>query len=661
MTDGDGVTRATVRRDTADKILSDSSGEHNTGGSLIVTGLNVNEFDDIFSFTLQVRSVLSTDDNEWKPVTVRVMPQLAIDPPVLAESSNLIIGSKTVSFSTNRSDNEYGWTYQWSDSGAQSGTGRSYTKTIRNNQSGTYHISLSWGPYYSTATLIVRAGNASDIVCSCTSDGISSGRHIFIVEKGTTRQLLFSWAGMKYGIGTKRVQEREMPQTGASMVRLNPAPPETQPPAQGTVVADNGSWVYAVTGNEYTDTSPDTASWTASQTSALNNSSSDSVCSIYVVGLEAVSAVTQNTEIGNGPVTFSAKAHFPAAEIISGTRTFNWTADSNEYFSLAAPDTTANTSTVTTVPEKANVSGEDVSVNVYCTYSVEGATFSYTEVFTVVIPSMAEPELIPCIEDDAPFMGSFSPAPDTDNWLDARLSGSSWRIIEGRTIYLKTSEPVNAVHPVSISTDSAGITVEAIKNTDGMAYFRISANAATAGTTAAAKVNVGYWSGDLSFSLIAQPTLTVSACTLDEVNTNFGLALTEASWPTIKTEDCWQCESGGKIYLKITGTPDLQDFAISGVDSAYMSVTTAGTGTVYVCIDTLWPDSDLGSSKDVTLSFSIPDAAISETVRISKAAVPEPAPVPPAPLLEQEPPSNTTPTEVPAEPSTEPTAGTEAE
>ena len=246
--------RATVRWVQNDNDVINGSA---TGGSVIVTGLDADEFDSTFKFLLKAEAVdvISGDGAaSAKTITASVMPQLRIDPPSKAKANSY--GETFYKFTANRRDGEtLNWNYIWScedttnlDTAAQSGNTQSIT-TYRNNKN-TYQIrlvdrdmtdnnsintdghpsenwtqgaylpgyeriamspkgvdymvtrssliTLNYGPYTATATYESRRKSVAYPITSINqnlSTGTGNSKtDYFVVEKGRARQLQFSWA-----------------------------------------------------------------------------------------------------------------------------------------------------------------------------------------------------------------------------------------------------------------------------------------------------------------------------------------------------------------------------------------------------------------------------------------------------------------------------------
>ncbi|MCF2615670.1 prepilin-type N-terminal cleavage/methylation domain-containing protein [Oscillibacter valericigenes] len=184
--------RATVEWNYGNQQLADGTA---TGGSVTVTGLDANEYDKPFTFQMKAEAVESsgTEESAYKTITVAVMNKLRIEPQSKVQRYYGFLGDspKSGDFQANRTAESGSYAYEWYVGGGKM-EGATESKCTVPGIPGTREVELRWGPYTSTAVLTNKSAG-DGFTSNINWDEELEGKQYFLVEKGVSRIMEFSW------------------------------------------------------------------------------------------------------------------------------------------------------------------------------------------------------------------------------------------------------------------------------------------------------------------------------------------------------------------------------------------------------------------------------------------------------------------------------------
>lgn len=433
----DETARATVCWDpSVDKLE-----EMQTGGSVIVTGLEAGDGGkQDFVFLLKAVAVDAVDGSDAEAsriVKVQVKPMLDISPKNYTFVGWGGQGSQT--YTANRTDAK--WTYDWGYSTQDDGmsfTSSGATATASSNDGGILqtrqlNITLSYGPYATNAVYKSRS-IISGVAGSINGDIELDGKDYFLVEKGTTEELQFSYASN----ATHTIKYRPNVSSYATLQIVN----EKSKP-----------FTYKLTGNDFTRASdgkplPQNLSWTLNTgyiiilpvPGGTHNSFYYHVYGLDVRETNGNGSVVPGTGITMNSVgstkTLYADAFFP--ENLKTSDNITWTVDRPELVELSTE--AGNTVTLTAK----QFTAQRYSATVTCTYSVIGKNgLTYRCVKNIPVK----------VERGGAFVYTVSPATQAEaeaafgtvgNWVNQQDGDGNWILVEDKNfganvMYLKVT------------------------------------------------------------------------------------------------------------------------------------------------------------------------------------------------------------------------------
>ena len=443
----DGTERATVRWNAERDTLDVDGKTIPTGGSITVEGKDAGDFGDkAFVFELRADTAEAAEGEERmssKTVTVQVMPKLGIDPQSRTYKYYALLGGLPRSgvFTANRSDAKY--EYEWYFDGKSTPEEeKSYICTVPgrayNDNNGIRNITLRYGPY--TETAVLTNGTALEgFDCTInwdaakTSDG-GGIKHCFLVEKGKSRKLEFSWMGGTNGFFfDTRYKIDKSPTTDITYA-------EVVPVSGDTGYTSEGVFSYTIKGNHFTrdgsTDSPLEMQWKMTSKSASERERKPSY-DLYVVGLNIRSGdarggiVNGITMSGVGQSrTLYADAYFPSELIKDGRQMITWSLDdkAEEIIELTG---NGNSAVITAK----RFSAVDYYATVTCAYTVEctnGRSYTYTKNIPVKVNPVGVMmlDVQPCTAADVPALErAFGDTGLDGKWLN-QADGGKWLLVE---------------------------------------------------------------------------------------------------------------------------------------------------------------------------------------------------------------------------------------
>ena len=496
-----------------------------TGGAIRIVGLDANEYDSDFTFKLKAEAAEATENGEYiaaaRTVDVTVMRKLQIDP----QSAMMRVGN-SVTLTANR-DTIEGWSYQWSissedNSKLSSTTGKTTNVTI-SAQSVSRTITLTFGPHISSATV----GTVSEGIFSGSSktggyinrDGTESGRDYFLVEKGMTRSLDFSWiTTTEWGVFSSCLYGEPSGDTKLGF--------ELKSDAANTGLGTykgNKNWTtagerhYLVTGEEFTGGTADTLEWQLQHRAGglgLYAYTDISVSAdFYVVGLAILnekedgqivtvsdSATLVSLSAPGDTTTLTADWSFPA-DLMDGTEpTITWTVDNPELVAFGTDINsvadTASGESVSIVARKYSATDYSATITATCTVQcVNGREYTYKKYVSVEVPPASGMTVTvePCIAGDiAGLNGAFGDALTADSLLAAVDVSDTPVLIQNSafgcdTLYLKIRAEMSSGFAnlndyfCNLYIDRSFVDMDTALSSDGTTmYVRLKAKEATA-------------------------------------------------------------------------------------------------------------------------------------------------------------------------------------
>lgn len=442
--DAQGEARATVEWVPAD-MTSVGTVQTPTGGSIRVTGLDVNEYGEAFAVKLKaeaMEAVGAGDSPSYRTVTVKVMPKLEITP-----KAKTVVDYRwnkpTVRFQANREVGTYpfiwkeeidGKVMEITDEGAA-------TQQIDGVDDTTVTVICNYGPFTATATL-TWLWMIDDLAAPINADYIIPGNtaakntEYFIVEKGETRELELTWGcPISYDI-------RNTPSSTERVGIIKHSGSDTTS-GWNTV----GHRTYKVTGNEYTGDNVEALTWVIGGLTSLTRWSFPKYFAVVGMEIDEPAGVDRDAH-GNlllekdQTVQLTAATSFARELWEEGAApTLTWKSDHPELVSVDE-----NTGTVTAVKNGAAT----YSATITATYTVKcknKKTYTFHDYVTVKVQpkgTMAV-SLLPCAADDvAALNAAFPDAHLTDSSVLVPTDGEKWTLIRDGafamdTLYLKAT------------------------------------------------------------------------------------------------------------------------------------------------------------------------------------------------------------------------------
>ncbi len=283
-----------------------------TGGAIKIVGQDANEFDEPFAFKLKAEAVEATDTPgavaASKTVAVTVLQRLQIDPQskTLRYFSWFGTGPRDWEFKANRTENKPGYGYKWYVDGAELTNANGSQTTVEGKQ-GMQQIALYYGPHKASAVLTnvyVLEGFSYSINWDIGDD---SGNQYFLVEKGVSRSLEFSWGAPVFSYA--KIKKHPVNNTVVSIETTSTASSDAQ----------EGFHDYSVTGlNFTTNNAPAEMSWLIDRNWPLKEETAGPFY-IHIIGMDVkqgdavVSDVGEVTMTGpNTTVDLTADWSFPS-------------------------------------------------------------------------------------------------------------------------------------------------------------------------------------------------------------------------------------------------------------------------------------------------------------------------------------------------------------
>lgn len=411
--DGKGRIRATV------EWMNDKQ-EYNsvsTGGAVRITGLDVNEYDEPFTFQLRSEAVEATENGDAtaaaRTVTVTVMNKLRLTPQTYTGYSG-----SDITLSANRTDQaKTGWAYNWqiSPTGNTSFPNNAANLTeikFKVNSEGERLVTLKYGPHTETAILRTVGGNY-DLLTTVNWDAQWNGSDYFLVEKGTSRELTNSWfVGSLLDLYRARMTTE--PSNGSSAATITPLSG-----AGSTSVGDvveTGRRYYTVAGREFCDPQDITWHynhglvwlWNTDRFVATNPNPTDYTVKLAVVGMDLNwpgKSGDTDTSISipglNTSTTVTADWSFPKELIVSGEPDIQWEISDPDLVDFADGNTGE---TVRLTAKKYSSEGYSATITATCTVPcTNGRTYTYKKHASIEVSPNADMSLTvePCTAVDA--------------------------------------------------------------------------------------------------------------------------------------------------------------------------------------------------------------------------------------------------------------------
>ncbi len=491
--DENGVARAKVEWVT-DEIAGEKynllsvDGKTPTGGAILVTGLDVNEYGEVFALELKAEAMESAGAGEapsCRIVTVKVMPRLEITP-----KAKTVVDYRwnkpTVRFQANREVGTYPFVWKEEVDGVTTVKTEdgSAAQQIDGVDDTTVTVICKYGPFTATATL-TWLWMLDDLAAPINADYIISGTtaaqntEYFILEKGETRELELTWGcPISYDIrktpsGTEHIDIQKHSGSDTTNI-LNPV----------------GHRTYKVTGNEYTGDKVESLTWVIGGLTSLTRW--DFPKYFAVVGMEingSHSLVLQKDQT----VQLSAVASF--ADVLKNSESLTWESDYPELVSVYQDEDGVWRA-------RAEKNGAATySATITATYTVEcknGKTYTFKDYVTVKVQPEGKMEvtLEPCTTGDLTALNQVFP--------DANLTASSvlvpvdrenkWTLIRSgdfglNSMYLKAAATLNGEqlddlkdYIGRVSGDASYLSIET-RESGGALYIRVQAKAANVDVT----------------------------------------------------------------------------------------------------------------------------------------------------------------------------------
>lgn len=307
--DGQGRIRATVEwmHDKQAYTPEASANPVFTGGAVRITGLDVNEYDDPFTFQLRSAAVEATENGDAiaaaRTVTVTVMNKLRIEPQTFTGYSG-----SDITLSANRTDRaETGWTYNWQISPTGNTTFPDNAANLTEikfkvNSEEERRVTLQYGPHTETAILRTVDG-AWEFLATVNWDAQlkENGQNIdyFLVEKGDSKRMTNSWfvgsmfEGTIIDMARARMTNEPSP-NGLSFatIAVTTGAGSTEPNSN----VKTGRRYYTVTGKEFCD--PQDITWNYQQGVLFWGNLRNPKPKYYTVKLAVVGMdITKNGEV----------------------------------------------------------------------------------------------------------------------------------------------------------------------------------------------------------------------------------------------------------------------------------------------------------------------------------------------------------------------------
>jgi len=489
--DADGKARAAVEWVSGNKTLS-TDGSITTGGAIRVTGLDANEYGEVFEVRLKAEAMeaVGTGEAPSKTVTVRVMPKLEIIPQVKTIISYVglfELWKPHYTFDVNRTDQS--WVYTWKRDGEELSSSKDAIRQeviAKSNDHVT--VSCEYGPFTATATY-TWLGYLEELTASINADCTIDDKEYFILDKGKTRNLEFSWGNsLHYNIRNEPAGTYDSVGLAASGGERNA---ERVGPAQYV-----GSRTYNVVGNKFTRDNVETLPWTFERTNDPFHWYDKTRYKYFaVVGMEInePSGIDKDHH-GNFLLEKGQSVQLTTTTSFAGELrerdSLTWESD---HKGLVAVD---ENGVITALKNGAAT----YAATITATYTVEcknGKNYTFKDYITVKVQPKGtmDVELQPCTKEDVTALNAvFGDGLTRDSVLVPVDGGGSWTLVQGGgfgldTMYLKAAATLDGVplsglddYIGSVSGDAFYLDMEA-GGMGGTLYIRVKAKEASTEVT----------------------------------------------------------------------------------------------------------------------------------------------------------------------------------
>lgn len=575
-----------------------------TGGAVRIEGLDVNEYDKAFTFKLRSEAVEATENGDAdaaaRTVDVSVMNKLRIEPQVKIEKYRKYLGKdpKSCIFKASRTDRLY--EYQWTANGETTSSKEASEKEVA-GADGAVNVKLRYGPYEDTAVLINQA-YVDGLNTYINYSGEKDGKQYFILEKGTTRELVFSWASV----------------TGNWYIKKHPNSTETADLDQigQTDNDDSKEFAYGITGKEFGTASLE---WDMQWVLSHRYPEYD----VHVVGMDikrggevlSDSGTPLTLDLGV-PTAITAGWSFPADLMDSqahpdGKPDIQWEISNTELVDFA--DETHTGETVSLTANKYSATDYTATITATCTvHCVNGREYTYKKHIAVAVPPATGMSVTvePCAAGDiAGLNGAFGDGLTAGSLLAAVDAAGTPVLIRDSafgcdTLYLKLRATLNDgryanlnEYFCNLSIDRSFVDMDTALSSDGTTmYVRLRAKEATADvyrlTLSAA---IGDAAREQPIDLYGQPEVTLTRDGTDVTNgsipvyqddTALSVTLRAALTPVLYRSDDTERNTPLDIILWNLQAPDGYD----PQDYLAMRADEAGTVTVTIRDEKRIPD-----------------------------------------------------------------------
>lgn len=362
-----------------------------TGGAIKIVGLDANEYDSDFTFKLRSEAAEATENGEAiaaaRTVDVTVMRKLKITPENLTKRNWGTPANGD--FEVNRRDAVFA--YQWFVNGEPS-IG-DFKKNVPGTN-GTKNVEVYYGPHIAKATFVninlwSIEGFVNDIDTGISWDVEKEGNQFFLVEKGKTKGLTYSWGAMalrRYDVSTSPVSTdyADIENTGSNVVNSG----------------ESGSYTYSVTGKKFTENEFQSMTWVMKKPrywAGTDNIPSTHYLAVVGVDLKQGDAIVSNS---TAPVSLSAPGattmltadwSFPSDLMVGTEPTITWSVDNPELVAFGTDITsvadTASGESISIVAKKYSAEGYSATVTAECTVQcINGREYTYKKYVSVNVP-----------------------------------------------------------------------------------------------------------------------------------------------------------------------------------------------------------------------------------------------------------------------------------